>query len=41
MLVHLVSKNSVSEPCIYFLIPAGEVDVLAANVITMTEVKSM
>jgi len=34
-LVHLVSKNLVSEPWICFLIPADEVDVLADNVITM------
>lgn len=34
-LIHLVLKNLVSEPWIYFLIPADEVDVLADNVITM------
>ena len=34
-LVHLVSKNLVSEPWIYFLIPADEVVVLADSVITM------
>jgi len=34
-LVHLVSKNLVREPWIYFLIPTDEVDVLADNVITM------
>jgi len=34
-LVHLVSKNLVSEPWIYFLIHADEVAVLADNVITM------
>jgi hypothetical protein len=34
-LVPMVSKNLVSEPWIYFLIPTDEVDVLADNVITM------
>jgi hypothetical protein len=34
-LVHLVSKNLVSESWIYFLIPAYEADVLTDNVITM------
>jgi len=34
-LIHLVSKNLLSEPWLYFLIPADEVDVLADNAVTM------